>query len=150
MTITQYAMGTYLRTAGMWDVFVAGAALCPDGNVRRLKRIAPTATDFTGVSAAVVVRGRTVSGYVSVTDLSDPNGNGTANDPTCTITFHPLGKNRAMLPDVPMCKRAGTHRYTVRLSIPIRMAGTVIDHSDMTECPSCGHRVPTSSLTEGK
>lgn len=149
MTTQQYAMGTYLRTGGPWDVFTGGAALCPDGHVRTLKRIAITADTFFSIPAAVTVRGRTISGYVSVTDQADPNGNGTLNDPTHTITFHPTGRNRAMLPDHRKCARAGTHRYTVRLSIPVRMAGAVVATTDMSECPQCGHRVPTSSL-QGK
>jgi hypothetical protein len=99
MGITSYANGTYLRTSGPWDVYAGGAALCSDGKVRSLKRIAITADTFFSVPAAVSVRGKTVSGYVSVTDLTDANGNGTANDPLCTVTFHPYtyGKNGGML-----------------------------------------------------
>lgn len=94
MTITRYADSTYLRTSTMWDVYSGGAAMCSDGIVRTLKRISPTADTFFSIPAAVSVRGKTVSGYVSITDLTDPNGNGTANDDKSTVTFHATGKHR--------------------------------------------------------
>ena len=99
MTITRYADDTHLRTSGMWDVYCGGAAMCSDGIVLctwtrcSLKRVPPADTFFS-IPAAVSVRGITVSGFVSITDLSDPNGNGTANDDQSTVTFHATGKHR--------------------------------------------------------
>jgi hypothetical protein len=90
---TNYASGTWLSTSGPWDVFRAGRALCPDGTVRMLKRIAITADTYFSIPASVTVAGKTVSGWVSVTDTSDPSGNGTANDPECTVIFHGNGRN---------------------------------------------------------
>ena len=91
MTTITYAGGTYLRTSTMYDLYSGGAALCPDGVVRKLKRIAITPDTFFSIPAAVSVQGRTVSGFVSVD---------TANDPECTVIFtaYTYGKNAAMLP----------------------------------------------------
>lgn len=151
MTITRYANDTHLRTAGMWDVYAGGSAMCADGIVRRLKRIAITADTFFSIPAAVSVRGRTVSGYVSITDLSDANGNGTANDPQSTVTFHATGKNREMLPHPRECEhfRAyGEHAFSILLSVPVKMMGAITDHVNLSECADCGHRVPTSTLVK--
>lgn len=62
----QYALGTSLNTRMPWGTFVGGRALCPDGKVRRLARIALTADTFFSVPASVQVRGKTVAGYVTV------------------------------------------------------------------------------------
>lgn len=85
MTRIDYANGTYLRTSIMWDVYSGGAAMCSDGIVRTLKRIAITADTYFSIPAAVSVRGKTVSGFVSVD---------TANDPECTVVFTATGKHR--------------------------------------------------------
>jgi hypothetical protein len=89
MGTTEYANGTYLRTSTMWDLYSGGAAMCSDGKVRVLKRIAITADTFFSIPASVSVRGRTVSGYVSVDTL---------NDDQSTVKFHAHGKNAALLP----------------------------------------------------
>lgn len=143
MTRIDYANGTYLRTGTMWDLYTGGAAMCADGIVRTLKRIAITPDTFYSIPAAVSVRGRTVSGYVSVD---------TANDPECTVVFNATGKNRAMLPHPRECelyRTTGEHAYTIRLSIPVKLAGAITGHTDMSECAECGHRALTSSL-QGK
>jgi hypothetical protein len=90
-TRTTYADGTFLTSTQPWGLFMGGAALCPDGKVRRLKRIAGTADTFFSVPAAVEVRGRTVTGYVTVQTregLSTP----TEDDPPI-VKFFPV-KNR--------------------------------------------------------
>lgn len=86
-----YAAGTYLEVTRPWGICVAGAALCADGKVRRLARISDTADTFFSVPAAVKVRGRTVSGYVTVD---------TANDDTATVYFlrYDYGRNADALP----------------------------------------------------
>jgi hypothetical protein len=96
-----YANGTWLHTATMWDLYAAGAALCGDGKVRALARIATTADTFFSIPAAVKVRGKTVSGYVSLRDdIDNPHTTGTARDPGATVVFTPNshGKNAGMLP----------------------------------------------------
>lgn len=62
--------GTHLTTSGMWDLYTSGAALCTDGRVRKLKRIAKTADTFFSVPAAVSVKGKTVTGYVTMNENS--------------------------------------------------------------------------------
>lgn len=65
----EYALGTYLKTQMPWSTFVGGRALCPDGKVRNLKRIAITSDTFFSVPASVTVAGKTVAGYVTVQTL---------------------------------------------------------------------------------
>jgi hypothetical protein len=96
-----YANGTWLRTSTMWDYYSAGAALCSDGKVRKLARIAATADTFFSIRAAVKVRGNTVSGYVSLRDdLDSASTAGTPLNPGATVVFIPnsYGKNAGSLP----------------------------------------------------
>lgn len=58
-----YARGTYFLVRMPWAVFAGGAALCPDGKVRKLKRISVCADTFFSVPASVVYKGRTIAGY---------------------------------------------------------------------------------------
>jgi hypothetical protein len=60
-----YASGTYLEVTYPWGVYVGGAALCPDGIVRRLKRIARTADTLFSIPASVTFKGKTIAGYVT-------------------------------------------------------------------------------------
>lgn len=87
----QYANGTELRTRQPWSIFVGGRALCSDGRVRALSRIAITADTFFSVPAAVKVKGKTVSGYVSIDTL---------NDSSNVVKFHAIQnrKNSTLLP----------------------------------------------------
>lgn len=65
----KYAMGTELTVSYPWGVNVSGRAICPDGKVRALARIAQTADTFFSIPAAVKVNGKTVSGYVTIETL---------------------------------------------------------------------------------
>jgi hypothetical protein len=60
-----YPNGTSIVQRFPFGTFIAGRALCSDGKVRSLARIAQTADTFFSVPAAVKVNGRTVSGYVT-------------------------------------------------------------------------------------
>lgn len=60
-----YDDGTYLMQSFPWGIYRGGAALCADGKVRKLARIAQTADTFFSVPAAVKVRGVTVSGFIT-------------------------------------------------------------------------------------
>jgi hypothetical protein len=62
----EYAHGTYLEVAMPWSLYRGGAALCPDGKVRKLARIAESADTWFSVPAAVKAYGKTVAGYVTV------------------------------------------------------------------------------------
>lgn len=65
-----YAKETFLRISYPWGLFQSGAAECPDGIVRRLKRIAQTADTFFSIPASVVAHGKTIAGYVTVETVS--------------------------------------------------------------------------------
>lgn len=65
--VRSYAEGTCLVTRMPWATYLGGRALCPDGKVRALKRIALCADTFFSVPAAVSYKGKTVAGFVTVT-----------------------------------------------------------------------------------
>jgi hypothetical protein len=92
----QYAKTTYLESQMPWGFYSKGRALCPDGKVRTLKRIAESADTFFSVPAAVTYKGKTVAGYVTVETIqgySTPD----ALDPL-VVKFIPYkyGKNGAL------------------------------------------------------
>lgn len=96
----EYANGTYLLNTMPWGIYVGGAALCADGKVRRLKRIAQTADTAFSVPASVTVKGKTVSGFVTTETLTGSSVP-TMDDPT-VVRFHAYtyGKNGGVFNDV--------------------------------------------------
>lgn len=82
--IKKFNMGTFIQSEGFWEVPMAGAALCPDGIVRKLKRICNLNTKGGNqLNAAVNYKGKTVSGTISfVPELE-------------IIRFDASGKNRS-------------------------------------------------------
>ena len=62
----RFAQGTSLTVSYPWGLYIKGRALCPDGKVRALARIDQMADTFFSVPAAVKVKGKTVSGYITV------------------------------------------------------------------------------------
>src|SRR5580765_5909975 len=94
----EYAEGTCLRQSYPWGWYWGGRALCSDGRVRALARIAQTADTFFSVPAAVKVSGRTVSGYVTMDTLS---GSSVATDddpPVVRFIAYSSGRNGHLLP----------------------------------------------------
>lgn len=102
MQTRKYGAGTSITQSFPWGIYWGGKALCSDGKVRTLKRIAQTADTFFSVPAAVEVRhdGKryTVSGYVTYDTLAGYSTE-TDDDPT-TIKFiaYTYGKNGDKLP----------------------------------------------------
>lgn len=95
---TLYAHGTSLSRVYPWGLFRGGRAMCSDGKVRALKRIAETADTFFSVPAAVAVNGRTVSGYVTV-ETAAGFSTATDDDPAVVkFVAHTYGKNHDALP----------------------------------------------------
>jgi hypothetical protein len=95
--IRNYGAGTFLEVDYPWGVYVRGAALCSDGRVRRLKRIASTADTFFSVPAAVTVKGRTVSGYVTV-ETAQGWSTESADDPAVVkFVAYSYGRNGHLL-----------------------------------------------------
>lgn len=91
-SLRTYSHGTHLRQQLPWGTYLSGRALCPDGRVRALARIAQTADTFFSVPAAVKVAGRTVTGFVTVETLegfSTP----TDDDPA-VVKFFPVKTGR--------------------------------------------------------
>lgn len=96
-TKQEYAQGTYTVQSYPWGYYRGGAALCPDGKVRKLKRISTTADTFFSVPASVTVKGKTVSGYIGFTSVNGYDTT-TADDPAI-VRFYPYqyGKNGHLL-----------------------------------------------------
>lgn len=93
-----YSRGTYLIFNMPFAVYVGGRAMCSDGKVRSLKRIAETADTFFSVPASIVVKGKTVAGYVT-TETEEGLSTDTKADPAC-IKFcaYTYGRNGHLLP----------------------------------------------------
>lgn len=94
-----YACDTSLTVTYPWGLYVAGRALCADGKVRTLKRIAQTADTFFSVPASVTVKGRTVAGYISIQTRAGFD-TATPDDPAI-VRFHAYQyrANGALLPE---------------------------------------------------
>lgn len=97
--VTKYADDTELRYRMPWSLFCGGRALCSDGKVRALARIASTADTFFSVPAAVKVKGKTVSGFVTI-ETREGFSTATDNDPA-VVKFrrYDYGKNANLLPE---------------------------------------------------
>ena len=67
----EYGAGTYLDVSYPLAAYHGGRALCSDGVTRSLKRISETPDTFLSIPAAVTVRGRTVSGFVTFDTSGD-------------------------------------------------------------------------------
>lgn len=95
-------MGTSVSQEFPWGTFVTATVLCSDGIVRNVSRIANTADTFFSIPAAVKVKGRTVSGYVTMETLTGSSiASPTASDdPTCVkFVAYTYGKNADALPE---------------------------------------------------
>lgn len=70
--IRSYAKGTYLQYTMPWGLYVGAAALCPDGVVRKVKRISETPDTYSTIPASVTVKGKTVAGYLKLHNVAHP------------------------------------------------------------------------------
>lgn len=61
-----FSDGTSVTVRMPWSLYVSARVLCPDGKIRKTKRIAQTADTFFSVPCAVYVNGKTVAGYMTV------------------------------------------------------------------------------------
>lgn len=94
----KYSRDTYLASSMPFGLYVDGAAMCSDGKVRKLARISQTADKFFSIPAAVRVRGRYVSGYLSV-ETEEGWSVETDDDPLIVkFIAYSSGKNSDLLP----------------------------------------------------
>lgn len=84
---TDFANGTSITRSYPWGLNVAAMVQCPDGIVRKCKRIAACADTFFSTPASVTVRGRTVAGFIT---LETRSGMSTATpDDPAVLRFFP-------------------------------------------------------------
>lgn len=94
-----YSNGTYLKVENPFGFYIGGRAECADGKVRNLKRISVTADTYFSVPAAVTVKGKTVSGYITV-ECGSGSSVPTEYDPLVVIfKAYKWGKNYHLLLD---------------------------------------------------
>jgi hypothetical protein len=98
LEVRKFAFDTYLAYSTPWHLYVGGRALCADGKVRTLKRISETSDTYFSTPAAVQIRGRTVSGYVTV-ETAQGLSTATSSDPAVLKFFAvKYGRNYNLLP----------------------------------------------------
>ena len=96
----QYGRGTYLEVGGIWNTYIGGRAMCSDGVVRTVSRINPAADTFFSVPASVQVKGKTVRGYVTISDWALDAGAGDfeTEEPYVAFIAYSYRKNGHLLP----------------------------------------------------
>lgn len=94
-----YGRGTYLTMSDdMWRNYTGGAALCSDGQVRKLARISTGADTFFSIPAAVVVKGVTVAGYVTIETEEGFSTESATDIAVVKFIATVYNKNHALLP----------------------------------------------------
>jgi len=102
-----YGEGTSVLVGTPFGFYRSARVMCSDGKVRTTKRISDTADTFFSVPAAVSVRGKTVSGYVTV-ETSAGSSTETADDPlVLKFVAYQYGRNAGRLPKGAWRKGAG-------------------------------------------
>jgi hypothetical protein len=96
----KYALGTEVETRMPWGIIVSAKALCSDGKVRKVCRISSTPDTFFSIPAAVKVKGKTVSGYIT-TETVEGLSTATDGDPA-VVKFRAVEyrKNYNVLPNL--------------------------------------------------
>lgn len=97
-TTRTYAHGTSLTHTYPWGLYVTARVLCSDGKVRTVSRISQTADTYFSVPAAVRVKGRTVSGYVTVETLSGSSVETETDPAVVKFVRYDNGRNADALP----------------------------------------------------
>jgi len=64
-TKREYEKGTYIVSRSPWGTYVTASAICPDGKLRKVKRISITSDTFFSIPASVVFKGKTIAGYIT-------------------------------------------------------------------------------------
>lgn len=95
----EYAFGTYVDNAYPWGLYVSARALCADGKVRKVKRISETADTFFSVPASVTVKGKTVSGYITVSSIEGYDTVTFMDPAVVKFVAYKYGKNWELLKD---------------------------------------------------
>lgn len=93
-----YADGTSLTQSYPFGSYVAALAMCADGRVRAVKRIAATADTFFSVPCAVAVAGRTVSGYLTIETRSGASTASDSDPAVVKFAAYDYGRNADALP----------------------------------------------------
>jgi hypothetical protein len=93
-----FAAGTSITQDNLWGTYVRARAMCADGKVRTV-RVSEMPDTFFSIPAAVKVRGKTVSGYITTETLSGLS-TPTSYDPAIVHFYaYTYGKNGHLLPN---------------------------------------------------
>jgi hypothetical protein len=88
--IVEHAFGTSFETSGPWNIPTACTAFCPDGKVRKLKRVSVNSKFVNKINGSINFNGLTVSGDVTIVNFE-----GMSDDEKSAqmIHFKPTGVN---------------------------------------------------------
>ncbi len=92
MQTRDYANGTSITQSFPWGLYHSARVMCPDGKVRKTKRIAQTADTFFSVPCAVEFKGKTVAGFM-MTETVSGLSTATESDPAI-VRFVPYSYGR--------------------------------------------------------
>jgi hypothetical protein len=93
-----YGADTSLTVRFPWSTYLRGRVLCADGVVRATRRVGPTSDTFFSIPASVAVRGKTVSGYVTVECLSGSSVPTDGDPAVAKFVAYTYGRNADRLP----------------------------------------------------
>jgi hypothetical protein len=93
-----YGMGTWLNISYS-GFYRGGRVLCSDGKLRNLKWISKVADTFFSVPAAVMVKGKQVSGYVTVETINEYSAKSDNNPTVVKFAAYNHRKNGRLLPE---------------------------------------------------
>lgn len=155
MDTREYGVGTNLTQSYPWGIYWGGKALCSDGKVRALKRIAQTADTFFSVPAAVEVRkdGKryTVSGYITMETLSGMSTEVDGDPTTVKFIAYTYGKNGHLLPGMAWRGTYGYNTWEVECCQDCVMLAANGETGDdckiepLTRVPEGWHMIPCTS-----
>lgn len=94
----QYADGTSVTQEFPLGRYVSARVMCSDGRVREVSRISDTADTFFSVRCAVRVKGRTVSGYLTIESRAGFSTSDKNDLEVAKFVAHQFSRNGYLLP----------------------------------------------------
>lgn len=95
---TEYGMGTWVKSSHLWGTYLSAVVLCSDGKTRKTQYMAQTADTFFSVRCSVVVKSKTVSGYMTIETAAGMTTETEGDLSVAKFVAVLYGKNHALLP----------------------------------------------------